>query len=151
MSLSAFVERQGRGILTVTAVLAAAGLFSAFSLPSDIYPPLVFPRVIVIGHSGTIPARTMMLTVTRPIEQALLEVPGIRRVRSKTFRGATEISGQFEPSTDMVVALQQAQAHVAEVRGSLPADLEVVVERLTPAAFPFLRVNLAGGLQPPDL
>ena len=51
----------------------------------------------------------MMLTVTRPIEQALLEVPGIRRVRSTTFRGATEISAQFDPATDMVVALQQAQ------------------------------------------
>ncbi len=151
MSLSTFADRQGRAILTVTAILAAAGLLSAFSLPSDIYPPLIFPRVIVIGHSGTTPARTMMLSVTRPLEQALMEVPGIRRVRSKTFRGATEISGQFEPSTDMVVALQQAQAHVAEVRGSLPADLEVVVERLTPAAFPFLSVNLSGGLQPADL
>jgi len=40
---------------------------------------------------------------------------------------------------------------VAEIRGSLPADLEVVVERLTPAAFPFLSVNLSGGLQPADL
>ena len=151
MNLSTFVERHARAILTVTAIFAAAGLLSAFSLPSDIYPPLIFPRVLVIGHSGTTPARTMMLSVTRPLEQALMEVPGIRRVRSKTFRGATEISAQFEPSTDMVVALQQAQAHVAEVRGSLPADLDVVIERLTPAAFPFLSVNLSGGLQPADL
>src|SRR5258708_11399687 len=120
MSLSAFVERQGRGILTVTIILAVAGLLSAFGLPSDIYPPLVFPRVIVIAHSGTTPARTMMLGVTRPLEQALMGVPGIRRVRSKTFRGATEISAQFEPSTDMVVALQQAPAHVAELPASLP-------------------------------
>ena len=44
----------------------------------------------------------MMLTVTRPIEQALMEVPGIRRVRSTTFRGATEISGavRFERRHD---------------------------------------------------
>jgi CzcA family heavy metal efflux pump len=151
MSLATFVERQGRAILAITAILAVAGLLSAFSLPSDIYPPLIFPRVIVIGHSGTTPARTMMLSVTRPLEQALMEVPGIRRVRSKTFRGATEISGQFDPATDMVVALQQAQSHVAEVRGSLPADLEVAIERLTPAAFPFLSVNLSGGLHPADL
>jgi CzcA family heavy metal efflux pump len=151
MSVGSFVDRYGRAILTLTVVLAAAGLFSAFSLPSDIYPPLVFPRVIVIGHSGTLPARTMMLTVTRPIEQALLEVPGIRRVRSTTFRGATEISGQFEPSTDMVVALQQAQGRVAEARQSLPAELDLTVERLTPAAFPFLSVNLTGPLPASDL
>ena len=85
-----------------------------------------------------------MLTVTRPIEQTLMEVPGVRRVRSTTFRGATEISAQFDPATDMVVALQQAQGKVAEIRGALPADLDLVLERLTPSAFPFLSVNLTG-------
>jgi multidrug efflux pump subunit AcrB len=95
-------------------------MLTAFNLPSDIYPPLIFPRVVVIGHSGTMPARSMMLIVTRPIEQALLEVPGIRRVRSTTFRGATEISAQFDPATDMILALQQAQGKVAEIRGSRP-------------------------------
>ncbi len=124
---------------------------ASFSLPSDIYPPLVFPRVVVIGHSGTTPGHTMMLTVTRPIEQALMEVPGVRRVRSTTFRGATEISAQFDPSTDMVVALQQAQARIAEIRGSLPSDLELTIDRLTPAAFPFVSINLTGGLSPAEL
>src|SRR5213593_2129727 len=118
MTLASFVERYGLGIVTVTFVAAIAGLVSAFQLPSDIYPPLIFPRVIVIGHSGTLPAQTMMLSVTRPIEQALLEVPGIRRVRSTTFRGATEISAQFDPATDMILALQQAQGRVAEIRGA---------------------------------
>ena len=151
MTTSAFFERYGRAIVTVTVVLAAAGLLSAFSLPSDIYPPLIFPRVVAIAHSGTTPARTMMLTVTRPLEQALLEVPGIRRVRSTTFRGAAEISAQFDPATDMVVALQQAQGKIAELRSGLPSDLDLVVERLTPAAFPFLSINLTGGLPAADL
>jgi CzcA family heavy metal efflux pump len=151
MSLSTLVERYGRAIVTVTVILAAAGMLTAFNLPSDIYPPLVFPRVVVIGHSGTMPARSMMLIVTRPIEQALLEVPGIRRVRSTTFRGATEISAQFDPATDMILALQQAQGKVAEIRGSLPPDLDLAIERLTPSAFPFLSLNLTGGLPSADL
>jgi CzcA family heavy metal efflux pump len=151
MSLSTLVERYGRAIVTITVILAAAGILTAFNLPSDIYPPLVFPRVVVIGHSGTMPARSMMLIVTRPIEQALLEVPGIRRVRSTTFRGATEISAQFDPATDMILALQQAQGKVAEIRGSLPTDLDLAIERLTPSAFPFLSLNLTGGLPSADL
>jgi CzcA family heavy metal efflux pump len=151
MSLATLVERYGRAIVTITVMLAAAGVLTAFTLPSDIYPPLIFPRVVVIGHSGTIPARSMMLTVTRPIEQAMLEVPGIRRVRSTNGRGATEISAQFDPSTDMILALQQAQGKVAEIRGSLPPDLELAIERLTPSAFPFLSLNLTGGLPSADL
>jgi len=151
MTASTFFDRFGRAIATVMVVLAAAGLYAAFSLPSDIYPPLVFPRVVAIGHSGTAPARAMTLTVTRPLEQALLEVPGVRRVRSTTFRGATEVSAQFDPATDMVVALQQAQGKIAELRSTLPSDLDLIVERLTPAAFPFLSVNLTGGLPAADL
>jgi len=146
MSLSLVVERYGRAIVTVTLVLAAAGLMSAVQLPADIYPPLVFPRVVVIGHSGTLPARSMMLTVTRPLEQALLEVPGVRRVRSTTFRGSTEISAQFDPATEMITALQQAQGRVAEIRSSLPDDLDLAIERLTPSAFPIISLNLTGGL-----
>ena len=67
-----------------------------------------------------------------------MEVPGIRRVRSTTFRGATEISAQFEPATDMIVALQQVQGKVDDARQTLPAGTDLVVERLTPAAFPML-------------
>src|SRR6185295_4657973 len=94
---------------------------------------------------------SMLLSVTRPMEQAAMEVPGIRRVRSKTFRGSTEISAQFDPDTDILQALQQVQNHVAELRSELPADSELTVERLTPAAFPILSYNLVGGLPEAEL
>ena len=51
----------------------------------------------------------------------------------------------------MIVALQQAQSRVAEIRGALPADTELTVERLTPAAFPIFSLNLTGGLPAADL
>jgi CzcA family heavy metal efflux pump len=144
-------SRHRRAVLLVTALLAAAGLVALRSLPSDIYPPLKFPRVVVIGRSGTLPARSMMLTVSRPIEQAIMEVPGVRRVRSQTFRGATEISAQFDPRTDIVQALQQVQNRVAELRSELPPETDLTVERLTPAAFPILSYNLTGGLSEAEL
>lgn len=140
-----------RAIVLITLLVSVAGAIAGFALPSSIYPPLQFPRVVVIAHAGTIPGRSMMLTVTRPIEQAVMEVPGVRRVRSRTFRGAAEISAQFEPATDMIVALQQVQNRLAEARGALPPDTELEVDRLTPAAFPIYSVNLSGGLSPADL
>src|SRR5439155_6640979 len=118
-------SRTARAVLLVTALLAAAGFITLLGLPSDIYPPLNFPRVVVIGHTGTLPARSMLLSVTRPIEQVVMEVPGIRRVRSTTFRGSTEISAQFEPGADILQALQQVQNRVAELRGELPAETEL--------------------------
>jgi CzcA family heavy metal efflux pump len=146
MNPARIATRHSRAVLFFVALLAVAGLLVGRSLPSDIYPPLSFPRVIVIAHAGTLPARSMMLAVARPIEQAVMEVPGIRRVRSKTFRGSTEISAQFDPRTDILQALQQVQNRVAELRGDLPAEAELTVERLTPAAFPILSYNLTGRL-----
>ncbi len=151
MSLSGLVDRYGRAILLAVGLMAVAGLAAGWTLPSSIYPRLEFPRVVIIGHSGTLPARAMMLSVTRPLEQAVMEVPGIRRVRSTTFRGAAEISAQFEPSTDMVVALQQVQGKVDDERPSLPEGTDLIVERLTPAAFPMYILNLSGSVPTADL
>jgi len=145
------VVLHGRAVLLVTVLLAAGGLLAALRLPSAIYPALRFPRVVVIAHSGTTPPQSMALGVTRPIEQAVMEVPGIRRIRSRTFRGSAEISAQFGDGTDMITALQQVQTRIADIRASLPADLELTVERITPAAFPILSFNLTGGLPIADL
>src|SRR4051812_935212 len=151
MSLGALAVRHSRAAALVAGALVVAGAIAAFALPSSIYPPLEFPRIAVIAHSGTLPPQTMMLTVTRPIETAIMEVPGVRRVRSRSIRGATEISAQFDPSTDMVVALQQVQNRIAEGRGDLPADADLEVERLTPAVFPILIWMLTGPLPTPEL
>ena len=151
MNVAATALRHSRAAALVAAGLVVAGGISAFSLPSSIYPPLEFPRIVIIAKSGTLPPQSMMLTVTRPLEQAALEVPGVRRVRSRSIRGAAEISAQFDPSTDMVVALQQVQNRVAEARGELPADSQLQVERLTPAVFPVFILALTGNLPTAEL
>jgi multidrug efflux pump subunit AcrB len=151
MNPARFATRQSGAVLLLTAMLTVAGGFAYWNLPSSIYPPLEFPRIVVIAHSGSTPARSMTLTVARPIEQAIMEVPGIRRVRSRTFRGATEISAQFDPGTDTVVALQMVQNRIAEIRAALPADAELVVDRQTPAVFPIYSLNLTGPLSPAEL
>ena len=151
MNPARIARTQSRAVLLLTALLALAGAIAYLELPSSIYPPLEFPRVVVIARSGSTPARSMTLTVARPLEQAIMEVPGIRRVRSRTFRGATEISAQFAPGTNTVVALQMVQNRIAEIRASLPGDIDLVVDRQTPAVFPIYDVNLAGPLSPADL
>jgi multidrug efflux pump subunit AcrB len=151
VSFVGHAARHEAAILLLVVLLAVAGLVALPSLASSIYPPLQFPRIVVVAHSGILPARTMMLTVTRPLEQAIREVPGIQRVRSRTFRGAAEISCYFDPSTNMDLALQQLQARVAAARGGMPSDLELQAERLSPATFPMYSLIVTGGLPTPEL
>src|SRR5256885_10853724 len=58
---------------------------------------------------------------------------------------ALPISITFAPGTDMSSALQLVRARVNQVQGSLPPDLDIEVERLTPSLFPILSYNLEGG------
>ena len=131
--------------------LGISGGIAAFALPSGIYPPLQFPRIVIVAHSGTLPPQSMSLIVTRPIEQMVMAVPGVRRVRSKSIRGASEISAQFDPSTNMVVALQMVQNRVAELSADLPSDTQLQIERMTPEIFPVFILSLTGAVSVPQL
>jgi CzcA family heavy metal efflux pump len=151
VNAAALALRHSRAAVLLAGALVIGGVLAAFSLPSSIYPPLEFPRIVIVAHSGTLPPQSMSLIVTRPIEQVIMAVPGVRRVRSKSIRGASEISAQFDPSTDMVTALQMVQNRVAEINGDLPAGTELQIERMTPAIFPVFIMSLTGSLPTPDL
>ena len=127
------------------------GLYSIGALPSGIYPEVEFPRIAIVAQSGDLSPRIMLVAVTRPIEEAARGVLGVRRVRSRTIRGATEISAIFNPSADMPYSLQLMQGKIDEVRPSLPAETQVRVERMTPSLFPMMTFNVTGDLPPADL
>jgi CzcA family heavy metal efflux pump len=135
--LSAAGERRG-AILALALALAVAGVAAALRLPASIFPSVTFPVVKVIADVGEEPAARMMPTVTRPLEEAILRVPGIRRVLSTTSRGSTEISGHFEWGTDMQLALQRVQGEIGRIRTDLPNETRVDVEWMNTAIFPIL-------------
>ena len=151
MNVAGAALRHSRAAILVAAALVAGGVIAARALPSSIYPPLQFPRIAIVAHSGTLPPQSMSLIVTRPIEQVVMAVPGVRRVRSRSIRGAAEISAQFDPSTDMVTALQMVQNRVAEITGDLPMGTELQIERMTPAIFPVFILSMTGALPTADL
>src|SRR5690242_11779727 len=98
------------GVFLLIAILVAAGAFEMSRLPASIFPSVTFPTVKVIADVGEEPADRMMPTATRPLEEAILKVPGIEIVRSTTSRGSTEIDAQFSWGTDMQTALQRVEA-----------------------------------------
>ncbi len=145
MSLFDILSRQRRVVYLVVGVLSVAGIWAALRLPSAIYPELQFSRITIVAEGSTLGARQIVFSVTRPLEEAVSIVPGVTRVRSHTIRGATEISITFAPGSNMDRALQLVRARVNQVQGSLPPDLDIEVEQLTPSLFPVLSYNVEGG------
>ena len=95
------LPRHAGGVFLLLAVLVAAGVWTARRLPSAIFPTVTFPRIKVIAQAAEEPAAQMIPALTRPLEEAILRVPGIERVTSTTTRGAVELGAEFAWATDM--------------------------------------------------
>ncbi len=146
MSWFALLRQRGLVLWLGALALCAGGTLLSTRLPSGIYPEVEFSRIVVVARSGDAPPEVTQVSITRPLENALATVLGVERVRSHTIRGAAELSLLFAPGTDMWRALQLVQAQVGEVRSSLPAGTEIVVERLTTTSFPVITYNLTGAI-----
>lgn len=138
-------------IMLATLLLTAVGIFAVFRMPSGIYPEVAFPRIAVIVQSPGLAVKDVEVGVTRPIEEALNVVLGVQRVRAKSVRGAAEITVDFVPGTEMVQALNDVRARMADAASQLPTGTSTIVERQTPSVFPIISFVVTGGGDPSAL
>ena len=138
-------------IVLTTVLLTAFGVVSMLRMPSGIYPEVAFPRIVVIAQSPGLAVKDIEVAVTRPIEEAVSIVLGVIRVRSKSVRGAADLSIDFDPGTDMIQALNDVRARMAEVGAQLPVGTTSITERQTPSVFPIISFVVTGGSDPASL
>ncbi len=136
-----WLRRNAAVVWIAMLALTLAGARSIAVLPSGIYPEMTFPRVIVVAHSGQLAPDLVEAQITRPLEQALAVVPGVRHVRAKTIRGAVELSLQLTDQTDPLAAQFACRAAIDHVQ--LPRNTTTQVERVLPTAVPVVTYNLA--------
>jgi CzcA family heavy metal efflux pump len=150
---SRFLLRQGRAILFLTLCLCVAGVLSAMTMPSSVFPQTNFPRVVILIDNGVMPSDQMMATITRPIEEAMKEIPGVVSVRSATGRGSAEVNVFFNWSVEMQLSELHVHARLAQIRATLPSTATTSVYRLTFSAFPIIGLSMTstGGRTLTDL
>src|SRR5271157_4713783 len=71
-------------ILFLLISLALVGIYLAVKIPVAVFPSTDFPRIVIGVDNGVAPIDQMLVTTTRPIEEALNSVPGLENVRSIT-------------------------------------------------------------------
>jgi CzcA family heavy metal efflux pump len=140
--------RHAKPILFVILTLAAVGIYVAFAIPVSVFPSTDFPRIVVAVDNGVAPIDQMLVTVTRPIEEAVNSVPGLDRVWSITSRGTAEVDLFFSWREDMFRTLELVNAALARVQSSLPPTVKINANRLTFAAFPILGYSLTSDTVP---
>jgi CzcA family heavy metal efflux pump len=141
-SLGRFATRHALSITFIAAALCLAGIFCALRMPSSVFPQTNFPRVVIIVNNGIMPADEMMATVTRPIEEAMKNIPGALTVRSATKRGSAQINVFFNWRVDMVQSELFVLGRLSQIRSDLPATAATEIERVTFSAFPIIGISL---------
>ena len=140
--------RHGKSIIFIILTLIAAGVYLAFTIPIAVFPSTDFPRIIVGVDNGVMPIDQMLVTITRPLEDALNTVQGLERVTSITSRGSAEIDLFFSWRVDMFQTLDLVNAALARVESTLPSTAKITSNRLTFAAFPILGYSLTSDTVP---
>jgi len=137
-----FAIRHAKAIVFICLVLCLAGIYAAVSMPSSVFPQTDFPRVVILADNGVMPADEMMARITRPIEEAMKDIPGSVTIRSATGRGSAEINIFFNWQVDMHRSELYVLGRLAQIRSKLPATVKTNALRLTFSAFPIIGVSL---------
>ena len=137
-----WTARHGKPIIFVILTLVAVGIYLALTIPVAVFPETNFPRVVIGVDNGVFPIDQMMVTVTRPIEEAVNSVQGLDHIWSITSRGTAEIDLFFSWKVDMFRTLELVNAAIARVQNTLPPTAKVTANRLTFAAFIIMGYSL---------
>ena len=141
-------QKLSRPILFLIVTAALGGAYLAFSIPVAVFPNTDFPRIVVGVDNGVMPIDQMLVTITRPLEEAVNSVPGLLKVQSITSRGSAEVDLFFDWNSDMILTLQRVDAVVARLQSELPPTAKVETHRLTFATFPILGYSLTSDTIP---
>jgi multidrug efflux pump subunit AcrB len=141
-------QRLSKPILFSIVSLALVGGYFAFAIPVSVFPNTDFPRIVIGVDNGVMPIDHMLVTITRPIEEAVNSVPGLQTVRSITSRGSAEVDLFFDWQSDMILTLQRVDAVVARLQPTLPSTAKVETHRLTFAVFPIIGYSLTSETVP---
>jgi CzcA family heavy metal efflux pump len=145
-----WLQKLSRPILFLTISLALVGVYLAFTIPVAVFPSTNFPRIVVGIDNGVMPIDQMMVTITRPLEEAVNIVPGLIKVQSTTSRGSAELNLYFDWNIDIMQTLQLVDAAVAGVQAELPPTAKIVTNRLNFATFPIIGYSLTSENVPQD-
>jgi HAE1 family hydrophobic/amphiphilic exporter-1 len=129
--------------------LVVLGVIGYQRLAIDEYPDVTYPVVIAqTTYPGASPA-VMEREVSRPIEEALNTVQGIKELTSTSFEGSSLVRVQLELGVNVMEALQDVQAKVARIRRQLPEDIEdPVIIRFDPNERPIMSIAVQSGERP---
>lgn len=125
-------------LAVLLALIVMGGFYVYGMLQTSLFPEITFPKIKVIADAGLQPVDKMMVTVTKPLEAAIKQVPDLQMIRSTTSRGSCEISAFMNWSSNIDVNQQHIESKISEIRNLLPPDVNITVAKMNPSILPVM-------------
>jgi CzcA family heavy metal efflux pump len=133
--------------VAIAAIILVLGVKSAIELPVEVLPDLTKPTVTILTETPGFAPEEVETLVTIPLENALMGVTGVSRLRSVNDVGLSLIFVEFEWGTDIYQARQFVQERLSVADESLP---EGVSPYMTPVASLMGNILLIGLFDPTE-
>ena len=126
--------------------LVVIGIIAAFRLPLEQFPDISFPFVFVnLPYPGSTPEEVER-TITRPAEEALATLSGIKEMDSTSGPDGASIQLFFTDwSRNIGITAAQAHDRLDAIRADLPQDLQrYAIFKASPTDQAMLQLRFAG-------
>ncbi len=145
MNISAIAIRRPVFTVMVTVAILVLGLMGFRRLGSDLYPDVTFPAVVVtVPYPGASPAEVENLVI-KPIEDAVVSLNGIDRVRAFARDSSGVVFVMFNLGVDVAESANEVRERISQVRYKLPPETkEPIIQRFDVSASPVITYTLRG-------
>jgi multidrug efflux pump len=121
------------------------GAVAASRIGISQFPDVDFPTINVSARWEGAAPEVMENDVVEPLEEALMQVEGVKSVNSTSRQGSASITVELNLTRDVDLALQDVQTKVSQTQQRLPRDLEpVTISKQNPEDQPILWIGLSG-------
>ena len=145
MNVSRLVVSRPVLFTIIFVVLTGLGLFFYSDLPVEMMPEVEYPMITVITtYSGAAP-ESVEKSITKPIEEALTSVTGVKELTSESSEGRSRVMLEFDFGTDLDSATNDIRDKLDRVKRNLPDDADTPLIRIfNSASMPIMRLAVRG-------
>jgi CzcA family heavy metal efflux pump len=129
-------------LAVILLLILIGGAYSYKNLSTSLFPNITFPKIKIIADNGEQPVDKMVVTVTKPLENAIKQIENLKLIRSATSMGSCEISAFLNWNSDIDGDKQQIESRISQIKNSLPPDIQITVEKMNPSILPVMGYSL---------
>ena len=124
--LAAFSIRKPVTICMIFVTIVLMGLISLSKIPLLLIPRLDAPILFVWASYPNATPEQILESITKPLEEVLATIPGVKRMSSRTGEDAVQIEIFCGMSADVEILRAEIREKIDRIRGDLPSDLRLI-------------------------